>query len=233
MVTPGGEIAFVSRMIEESKILRTRCQWFTSMLGMYSSVEVLIGIIRAAGVVNWAVKDLVQGHKTRRWCIAWSWDDMRPDLKTARGGTATLPKHLLPYPSEYDFNVPSNCTNCTDRLQTILLALELRWKFRPSIATGVGFTKENVWSRAARRKHQQQKKEEEEGEERKPPQDAEAPSSSEDDDDDDDDDTKPALGFKIRLTARVDTTDVTIRWLQGRDSVLFESFCGMLKRQLS
>ena len=79
MVTPGGEIAFVTRMINESKALKDRCQWFTSMLGKYSSVEVIVENLKGAGIVNWAVKYLVQGNKTRRWAVGWSWQDMRPN----------------------------------------------------------------------------------------------------------------------------------------------------------
>ena len=78
MVTPGGEVAFVSRMIDESKVLKDRCQWYTSMLGKYGSVEIIVENLREAGVDNWAVKDLVQGNKTRRWAVAWSWGGMRP-----------------------------------------------------------------------------------------------------------------------------------------------------------
>ena len=78
MVTTGGEIAFVSRMVEESRDLKDRCQWFTSMLGKHSSVEIIIGKIKAEGIDNWAVKDLVQGNKTRRWAVGWSWGKLRP-----------------------------------------------------------------------------------------------------------------------------------------------------------
>ena len=78
MVTPGGEVAFVSRMIDESKVLKDRCQWYTSMLGKYSSVEIIVDNLRGVGVDNWAVKDLVQGNKTRRWVVAWSWGELRP-----------------------------------------------------------------------------------------------------------------------------------------------------------
>lgn len=78
MVTPGGEVAFVGRMIAESEVLKERCQWYTSMLGKYSSVEVVVENLKTAGVTNWAVKDLVQGSKTRRWVVAWSWRGMRP-----------------------------------------------------------------------------------------------------------------------------------------------------------
>lgn len=79
MVTAGGEVAFVSRMIDESQQVKDRCQWFTSMLGKYSSLEILVQKLKDAGVDNWAVKDLIQGNKTKRWAIAWSWQDLRPN----------------------------------------------------------------------------------------------------------------------------------------------------------
>lgn len=90
MVTPGGEIAFVSRMIDESKILKERCQWYTSMLGKYSSIEVIVENLKGAGVGNWAVKDLVQGKKTRRWAVAWSWGSMRPSQVSSKVKQVTL-----------------------------------------------------------------------------------------------------------------------------------------------
>lgn len=236
MVTPGGEIAFVSRMIDESKALKDRCQWYTSMLGKYGSVEIIIGNLRGAGVDNWAVKDLVQGNKTRRWVVAWSWESMRPSLvsvifcgvfvhqlneatKHAARGTSTLPKHLLPFPSESTFAIETSIDSCSRRLNDIFQALELRWQYRPIMAAGVGFAKGNAWSRAARRKQQQ------------------SPTSSKDKDhpmDEEDEDSGPALGFKIQLRkGNEGGIEVIIRWLQGSDSVLFESFCGMLKRQLT
>lgn len=235
MVTPGGEIAFVSRMIDESKILKDRCQWYTSMVGKYSSVEIIVGNLRGAGVDNWAVKDLVQGNKTKRWAVAWSWGSMRPSHVSATSrrsirlptnkmtqdtarGTSTLPKYLLPYPSEASFTVETSIENCSHRLNDTIQALDMRWQYRPIPATGVGFAKGNVWSRAARRKQQQ------------------SPKESTDNDHamgEEDEDRGPALGFKIQLRKGDEgETHVMVRWLQGRDSVLFESFCGMLKRQL-
>lgn len=82
------------------------------------------------------------------------------------------------------------------------------WK--PSISTGVGFSEKDVWSRAARR-HATKGKEkgvDEEGD--------------------------MALGFKIFVEKAINElgVKVTIRWLKGNDSVLFESFCGMVKRKL-
>jgi 23S rRNA (adenine1618-N6)-methyltransferase len=85
------------------------------------------------------------------------------------------------------------------------------WK--PRVSTGVGFSEKAVWSRAARR-HASKAQEETEQ---------------------DDEDIEMALGFKIRLEeiegGQIGTR-VMIRWLKGYDSVLFESFCGMVKRKL-
>lgn len=48
------------------------------------------------------------------------------------------------------------------------------------------------------------------------------------------DEHKAALGFKVQLTqGGIDPrVHVVARWLKGTDSVLYESFCGMLKRKL-
>lgn len=104
MVTPGGETAFVARMIAESAVLGTRVQWYTSMLGKFSSVPVVVEKLRKVGVKNWAVGELVQGSKTRRWVVGWSWGDLRPVARVARG-VGSLEKKYLPFPSEYVIQV--------------------------------------------------------------------------------------------------------------------------------
>lgn len=83
----------------------------------------------------------------------------------------------------------------------------------------MGFARANVWSRAARR---QQKREA-----------ADGGDLTEKSDDDDEEVEEAALGFKIQLTKESEVVAVSVRWLQGVDSVLFESFCGMVKRQMA
>lgn len=80
MVTPGGEVAFVTRMIEESLHLRNQIQWYTSMLGKLSSVSVLVEKLIKHDNHNYAVTEFVQGSKTKRWALAWSWGDRRPSM---------------------------------------------------------------------------------------------------------------------------------------------------------
>jgi 23S rRNA (adenine1618-N6)-methyltransferase len=94
-------------MVDESLVLRDRVQWYTSMLGKFSSVAALVQKLRDNGVDNYAVTEFVQGSKTRRWGIAWSFDDLRPVMSVARG-VSSLQKSLLPFPSEYLIGVSPN-----------------------------------------------------------------------------------------------------------------------------
>lgn len=68
----------MTRMITESQHLQERCQWYTSMLGKYSSLGLIVEELKERGVGNWAVKEFVQGEKTRRWGVGWSWGRRRP-----------------------------------------------------------------------------------------------------------------------------------------------------------
>ena len=131
---------------------------------------------------------------------------------------ASLPKHLLPFPCEYRF--AATHSSPVERLNMIMGQLDLQWQYQPHLCTGIGRARSNVWSRAARRKQKNIIDE------------ATRAKSDGEDDDDDDDEQQPALGFKIQMSAGEGGQVIQVRWLQGRDSILFESFCGMLKRQM-
>lgn len=110
MIFPGGETAFISKMVAESLILKERVQWYTTMLGKFSSVPVLVENLKKAGVNNYAVTEFVQGSKTRRWGVAWSSGNLRPSMHLARG-VSSLQKSLLPFPSEFMIMVRLSCKN--------------------------------------------------------------------------------------------------------------------------
>ena len=80
MVTSGGEIDFVTRMIDESIELGDQVLWYTTMLGKLSSVSVIVEKLIGHGNHNYAITDFVQGSKTKRWAVAWSWTDLRPAM---------------------------------------------------------------------------------------------------------------------------------------------------------
>jgi 23S rRNA (adenine1618-N6)-methyltransferase len=80
MVSAGGEVAFTERVITDSLDLKEGVQWYTTMLGKHSSVATVIEILKSHQIDNYAVTEFVQGSKTRRWGLAWSYGDLRPRM---------------------------------------------------------------------------------------------------------------------------------------------------------
>lgn len=224
-------MAFISRLISESVVLQTRVQWYTTMLGKLSSVGTVVERIKEAGVKNWAVAEFVQGKKTRRWGVAWSFGGRRPEMRSARAIPA-LPKGLLPFPSEVVIALlGAGKDGVGGRVDATMKGLDLRWRWRGEVETGVGFAGGDVWSRAARR-GRGKKKDASVGKHNG------GGGAAEDDeqDEDDEEEEEAALGFKIQIIGSEgnaeERVEVLVRWLQGHESVLWESFCGMLRRRL-
>ncbi|KAH8705944.1 DUF890 domain protein [Talaromyces proteolyticus] len=225
MITSGGEVAFVTRMITQSVTLKTKVRWYTSMLGKMSSVSTIVQKLLEAGVTNWAVTEFVQGKGTKRWAVGWSWMDWRPRSDISRG-LSTLPKHLLPFPSHYSIELPkekrlNEAGRKLDAEFSSLRYLFYTWSTHESC---IGFAKEDVWSRKARRKFskEQHTKSSNDSDEMRVEEEWQNISKE-----------KAELGFRVDLRLAADERVVlTIRWLKGIDQVLFESFCGMVKRKL-
>lgn len=78
MITPGGEVAFIESLVQQSLALKTHILWYTSMFGKLSSVSVVVQKLLDSGINNWAVTEFVQGKGTRRWAVGWSFSDWRP-----------------------------------------------------------------------------------------------------------------------------------------------------------
>ncbi|KAK2756811.1 hypothetical protein FQN54_005257 [Arachnomyces sp. PD_36] len=224
MVTHGGEVAFVSRIIAESLRLQDAVQWYSSMFGKASSVTIIVEKLMEAGNTNWAVTEFIQGNKTRRWAVAWSWEDRRPSMKVARG-VSGFPKHFLPFPSEFLFHAYDTSIDILgQKIDSEMQSLDAQWSWKPSTASGLGFAMGNVWSRQARRKKKQQQQ-----------QNASAGNQPSEYMEPEIDEDEAALGFGIQLrqsmAANSGDVEVLVRWFKGSDAVLFESFCGMVKRK--
>lgn len=129
-----------------------------------------------------------------------------------------LPASLHPLPTAQTIYTSGlSRTGTADLLNALLSALPVRWTWDSSASTGAGHAKENVWSRAARRKAKRLA----ENAEMKT-----GAGAGEKEGEDED----VALAFKIEI---VSDEEMEVRWVRGQDFVLFESFCGLVKREVA
>jgi 23S rRNA (adenine1618-N6)-methyltransferase len=256
MITPGGEVAFVCRLISESLLstIKHRIQWFSSMLGKLSSVASVIEYLKDQGCTNYAVTEFIQGQKTRRWCVAWSCMGFRPTLAVARGisGVSGIEKKFLPASTEFEFDIEGTADGVATRIDEEVGKLDLQWRFQQSRRMGILLSQGggvvshpgDVWSRKARRNKQilKQKQDQEQKQKQKQNEDEEMKDRDDDLSDEvdegDEEEPEPGLVAKISVLAggvgpkNAAVARVQIRWLQGWEPVVFESFCGWLKRKL-
>ncbi|KAI0403784.1 hypothetical protein F4802DRAFT_278073 [Xylaria palmicola] len=227
MVCEGGEVGFVERMIDESLVLGDRVQWYTAMLGKQSSLGVLVDVLKKHGIKNYAVTNFIQGSKTRRWALGWSFLARRPSLGASRGYGSFAAKKILPPPTAITI-YESPTQGRTDLVPVIkktlcdtIEALDLfSWTWDEQRLRGVGFAEGNVWSRAYRRRRAA-------GSEVGKQEASVQPSGI------------AACAFGFSLTIQREIPDkpsngfaVSLRWLQGDDESIFESFVGVIRRSL-
>jgi 23S rRNA (adenine1618-N6)-methyltransferase len=69
---PGGELAFIRRMIEQSARIPERCWWFTTLVSKGEHLPALRSALRTAGAVEVRVIEMAQGQKKSR-VLAWTY----------------------------------------------------------------------------------------------------------------------------------------------------------------
>ncbi|KAI0686553.1 S-adenosyl-L-methionine dependent methyltransferase [Earliella scabrosa] len=214
MITPGGEAAFVGRMLMESLGLRNKCRWFTSMLGKMSTLTHIVQLLRENKVDKYAITELVQGQ-TRRWVIAWSFGSTRlPDGigRLSHHGLQSImpPRNTLHQPLPRETNV----AEIAPRLSSVLASIP-GVSVTARLAAGVDVVVSstgNTWSRAARRKKQEAMQ------------------------------VEDGAPVDIQLVCRIrcereaargeSGTVVVIDWVKGTDRALFESFASHVQRKM-
>jgi len=227
----------VSQIVNESVLPanKTKIQWFSSMLGKLGSVTLVIEKLKEAGCSNYAVTEFVQGQKTRRWCVAWSWLGLRPSQAVARG-TDAVEKKYLPFPTEMELAIDTDTRTLIDKLNEEFVKLDgMEWRFRHDLQAGIGRSIDgDVWSRHARRR-QKRIDVEKHGS-------MDVDSATDNNKDEEEEQTEARFAFKLSVQAHnseaIPATTIAsaslleLRWLQGQDSTLFESFYGWLKRKM-
>lgn len=122
----------------------------------------------------------------------------------------------MPFPPEHVITFSDRGSDkLQDHICRLMSTLDIQWQYKSTIRQGIGFAAGNVWSRAARRSK--------ENHPNRSNQEASMPQTG----------SGPSFGFKIKLQGLDNGSSLEVRWLMGLDSVLFESFCGMLRRKLT
>lgn len=70
----GGEVGFITRMIEESKDYQDRCFWFTSLVARKEHLGSIYRVLTSVGAVQVKTIEMAQGQKVSRF-VAWSFLD--------------------------------------------------------------------------------------------------------------------------------------------------------------
>ncbi|NTV09930.1 MAG: 23S rRNA (adenine(1618)-N(6))-methyltransferase RlmF [Zoogloea sp.] len=68
---PGGELAFVRRMIKESAHIPNRCLWFSSLVSKADNLPLVYQALREAGIKDGHTLEMSQGQKKSR-VVAWT-----------------------------------------------------------------------------------------------------------------------------------------------------------------
>jgi 23S rRNA (adenine1618-N6)-methyltransferase len=79
--SPGGELAFVQRMIRQSSELRQRCRWFTTLVSKSSHLPRLRQSLTEVKPADVKIIEMAQGQKKSR-ILAWTF--MRPGERLGR-----------------------------------------------------------------------------------------------------------------------------------------------------
>ncbi|KAG1835414.1 S-adenosyl-L-methionine dependent methyltransferase [Suillus subalutaceus] len=220
MITPGGETNFVARIFSKSLQLRTKCRWYTSMLGKMSSIPDLVSLFREHNVDNYAITEFIQGQ-TRRWAIGWSFQDARLPDTFARVSNPTL-QNIMPSRNTLHHAFPGarSANILASALRNVLVLINgvtVTSSAPPAIydhsSTMLVHARSNTWSRAARRG--------------KLPETVHA------------DQELPVLRCSVECRGRSSYTssdiacELLFTWVEGKDRLVFESFASHVSRKVT
>ena len=69
---PGGELKFITRMVEQSTEFANQCLWFSSLVSKKENLKPLYKVLRKANVSDFKAVEMAQGQKISRF-IAWTY----------------------------------------------------------------------------------------------------------------------------------------------------------------
>lgn len=160
LMIEGGECEFVTKIIEESSIVRHRIRIFTTMLGHKTSVAKMLTVLNSLNITNIAQTEFCQG-RTTRWGLAWSFNSDILLRNVPRQGVHPPKKKLFNFDlsDSADFNVDAVLDWLKSTFQVINIQLEnIHWESgKMNIVTCKIVAIENTWSKQRRKRREMER----------------------------------------------------------------------------
>ena len=123
----GGEVNFVSKMIEESREISKQVKIFSSLIGHKKNVSILKEKLGSnPEIKSIAVAELCQG-RTMRWVLAWTYhSDIKLSIPTVRAEAKSEEKQKQPIVFQYSSNGNTNCLEVSKVLKDWLSSINVQ-----------------------------------------------------------------------------------------------------------
>ncbi|KAK6625390.1 hypothetical protein RUM43_005687 [Polyplax serrata] len=159
--TEGGEVLFITKLIEESLKLGDKVKIYTTLVGKKCDFLYLKKELLKVKPKSTAFSQFCQG-RTIRWALAWSFLDI--PLKSVEGGGLKKNERKKPNPVLTFILPPSKCgsfDSVLEQLKDTLENLEISFKEEKSDCTALSFKAyKNTWSHTRRKKRLQARQKE-------------------------------------------------------------------------
>uniref|UniRef100_A0A1B6KEI6 U6 small nuclear RNA (adenine-(43)-N(6))-methyltransferase n=1 Tax=Graphocephala atropunctata TaxID=36148 RepID=A0A1B6KEI6_9HEMI len=151
LVAPGGEVAFVDSIIQDSLKLREAVRVYSVMLGHKTSVGKVQAALKEAGVERVTSHSFCQGHTTR-WGVAWTLD------QSVVLAVNQQPSHKPGHPFSHTCDLDLQQT--VEKLQQLMGELQITYSALKSNQNLYGMeitAVTNTWSNLRRKKRQEKR----------------------------------------------------------------------------
>lgn len=161
VVVKGGEVEFITKLVNESRELQQKVKIYTTMVGHKVSLQPIKKLLREMDVLSFKQTEFCQGNTTR-WGLAWTYCDI--DLRKIPHATlVALKKQKIKHPYQYtipigdkDILVESVSTQIQNMFNELMIDQKLVKKSKNVIAYDI-VAHSNRWSNQRRKRREQQR----------------------------------------------------------------------------
>lgn len=162
VVTNGGEVDFIKKLIDESKCGKEQVKIYTTKVGHKSSLDAIKKHLREAGVKSFKQTEFCQGHTTR-WGLAWTFCNYNLKKMPDVAFDAVQKERAVAKPFRWEIPVVKgqSLVGTSIKVTNILRTLNIVFLNVKSVKCGTILTyiksKHNTWSHQRRKRREQQR----------------------------------------------------------------------------